>query len=162
MKIKSFQGGYDKNFSYVIWCEETKHAALIDASTEINPIIEYIEELDLILSKILITHTHYDHISYLDDLLNIYPNTLVYCYKNPINFQYTYKGLDDNETIILGNELLVAIYTPGHLRDSLSFYSEKNKCVFTGDTVFVGRTGRTISNTSNIKELYHSVYNNTL
>ena len=46
MKIKSFQGGYDKNFSYVIWCEETKHAALIDASTEINPIIEYIEELD--------------------------------------------------------------------------------------------------------------------
>ena len=53
MKIKSFQGGYDKNFSYVIWCEETKHAALIDASTEINPIIEYIEEFDLILSKIL-------------------------------------------------------------------------------------------------------------
>ena len=45
MNIKAFQGGYDKNFSYVIWCEETKHAALIDASTEINPIIEYIEDI---------------------------------------------------------------------------------------------------------------------
>ena len=43
MKIQSFQGGYDKNFTYVIWCPETKLSAIIDPSTEINPIIEYLE-----------------------------------------------------------------------------------------------------------------------
>ena len=43
MNIQSFQGGYDKNFTYVVWCQETKLAAIIDPSTEITPIIEYIE-----------------------------------------------------------------------------------------------------------------------
>ena len=47
MKIKSFQGGYDKNLSYIIWCEKTKHAALIDASTELTPIKEYIDQHNL-------------------------------------------------------------------------------------------------------------------
>ena len=74
MKIKSFQGGYDKNFTYVIWCSRTKLAAIIDPSTEINPIIEYIENNDLILSKILITHTHHDHIAYLNDFLDLFNN----------------------------------------------------------------------------------------
>ena len=57
MIIKTFEGGFDKNLTYLIWCEKTKHAALIDASTEINPILECIEQNDLLLSKILITHT---------------------------------------------------------------------------------------------------------
>ena len=79
MKIKSFQGGYDKNFTYLIWCSKTKLAAIIDPSTEINPIIEHIENHDLILSKILITHTHHDHIAYLNDFLDLFNNIIVYC-----------------------------------------------------------------------------------
>ena len=162
MKIKSFQGGYDKNFSYIIWCEKTKHAALIDASTELTPIKEYIEQNNLIFSKILITHTHYDHIAFLDDFLNYYSNLLVYCFHKPINLKTSYTKLIDYETIVIGDELIVALYTPGHFVDSMSFWDKKNNLLFTGDTVFVGRTGRTISDTSNIKDLYESVYNKIL
>ena len=32
MKIKSFQGGFDKNLSYLIWCESTHIAGIVDAS----------------------------------------------------------------------------------------------------------------------------------
>ena len=53
MRIKRFQGGYDKNFCYVLSCDETRMAAIIDPAVEINPIIEYIESEDLILDKIL-------------------------------------------------------------------------------------------------------------
>ena len=67
MIIKSFEGGYDKNFCYVISCEKTKITAIVDPSVEINPIIEYIELNDLILSKILVTHTHHDHDYYIDN-----------------------------------------------------------------------------------------------
>ena len=67
MKIKTFLGGFDKNLSYLVWCESSHKAALIDASTEITEIIECIEAKQLILEKILITHTHFDHIKYLDD-----------------------------------------------------------------------------------------------
>ena len=72
MKIKRFQGGFDNNFCYVLLCDETRTAAIIDPSVEINPVIEYIDSNDLILDKILITHTHYDHIHYLDDFINLY------------------------------------------------------------------------------------------
>ena len=68
MKIKTFIGGFDKNFSYLIWCEKTRIAAIIDPAVEITPILEYIESLDLITTKILITHTHQDHIFYLNHL----------------------------------------------------------------------------------------------
>ncbi|OUT39046.1 MAG: hypothetical protein CBB66_03905, partial [bacterium TMED6] len=67
MKVKYFIGGYDKNICYLLWCEESNHAAIIDPSVEINPVIEYINKENLILDKILITHTHHDHIKYLND-----------------------------------------------------------------------------------------------
>ena len=51
MKIKSFQGGYDKNLSYLVWCEDTKFAAIIDPSVNITQIFEQIEKLELSLIK---------------------------------------------------------------------------------------------------------------
>ena len=159
MKIKSFQGGYDKNFSYLIWCEKTKLSAIIDPATEINPIIEFIESNQLILTKILITHTHHDHIAYLNDFLNLYPNLLVYCYYEPINLNLDFIGLVNNQIMTLGNEILTTLYTPGHFNDSVCYWNKEHNIIFTGDTMFVGRTGRTVSITSDIKKLYSSIYN---
>ena len=65
MKIKSFQGGFDNNISYLIWCESTHIAGIVDASVNVTEINESIEMHDLILEKVLITHTHTDHIQFL-------------------------------------------------------------------------------------------------
>ena len=162
MIIQTFEGGFDKNLTYLIWCEKTKHAALIDASTEINPILEYIETNELILTKILITHSHHDHIAYLDDYLRIFSNIIIYCYHQQVNIKVNHHGLEDNEVILIGNEIITTIYTPGHFHDSVCFWNEKDKVLFTGDTIFVGRTGRTISKGSNIEQLYNSVYDKLL
>ena len=162
MKVKAFLGGFDKNFCYLVWCEKTNIAAIIDPSTEINPITEYIEKNELVLSKILITHTHHDHISYLNDFLNLYTNLLVYCFHKPINMKNNYIGIIDNEVITIGESFLTTIYTPGHFIDSVCYWNKENYYLFTGDTMFVGRTGRTISNTSNIEKLYDSIYNRLL
>ena len=159
MKIKTFEGGYDKNLCYLIWCPKTKIAGIIDPSVEINPIIEEIEKNDLILSKILITHTHYDHILYLDSIKHLFPNAELLCYEKHIKkFKYHVTKLSDYEIITLGQEILISIYTPGHFIDSMCFWDKKNNLLFTGDTIFVGRTGRTISAHSNLKNLYSSVY----
>ena len=159
MKIKSFEGGFDKNFCYLIWCEKTKHAAIVDPSVNITPTIEYIENSDLILSKILITHTHHDHIFYLDEYIHLFPNIEVLCHEKHVKtFKHYIKKLSDYEIITLGQEILISIHTPGHYSDSICFWNKKNKCIFTGDTIFVGRTGRTVSNNSNINDLYNSVY----
>tara|TARA_B100001996_G_scaffold343162_1_gene298170 strand:- start:853 stop:1494 length:642 start_codon:yes stop_codon:yes gene_type:complete len=162
MKVKSFLGGFDKNFCYLVWCEKTKIAAIIDPSTEINPIVEYIEKENLILSKLLITHTHHDHIAYLNDFLDLYTNLIVYCFHKPIHMKNDYIGLIDNEIITIGETFLTTIYTPGHFIDSICYWNKEKNLLFTGDTLFVGRTGRTVSNTSNIEQLYSSVYNRLL
>ena len=162
MKVKSFLGGFDKNFCYLVWCEKTKIAAIIDPSTEINPIAEYIEKEKLILSKLLITHTHHDHIAYLNDFLDLYTNLIVYCFHKPIHMKNDYIGLIDNEIITIGETFFTTIYTPGHFIDSICYWNKEKNLLFTGDTLFVGRTGRTVSNTSNIEQLYSSVYNRLL
>jgi len=162
MKVKSFLGGFDKNFCYLVWCEKTKIAAIIDPSTEINPIVEYIEKENLILSKLLITHTHHDHIAYLNDFLDLYTNLIVYCFHKPIHMKNDYIGLIDNEIITIGETFFTTIYTPGHFIDSICYWNKEKNLLFTGDTLFVGRTGRTVSNTSNIEQLYSSVYNRLL
>ena len=54
--------------------------------------------------------------------------------------------------------MIICLDTPGHYHDSMCFWNKKSKSLFTGDTMFVGRTGRTISKTSNIRQLYNSVY----
>ena len=158
MIVHSFQGGFDKNLSYLVWCNKTKIAAIIDPSVEINPIIELIQENNLFLNKIFITHTHHDHFSFLDDYKYLYPNIEVCCSKES-NKQLNCYGLAHNEISTVGEELLVSLHTPGHYYDSLCFWNESSQQLFTGDTMFVGRSGRTISKKSDIKQLYHSIYN---
>ena len=159
MQVKSFIGGFDKNLCYLIWCKKTRLASIIDPSVEPLEIFEFIESENLILEKILITHTHHDHISYLDDFIYKYPLTNIYCHANPINdFKKSFIALEHNQVISIGNFLLTTLYTPGHFPDSVCYWSKEHKFIFTGDTVFIGRTGRTVSKGSNIKELYNSVY----
>ena len=160
MKIQSFQGGYDKNFSYLIWCEKTNTAAIIDPAVNPTSIIENIESKNLNLQKIFITHTHFDHYKYLSDFLFYFPNIEICCYEDSITLfkNYNAKGLINNEVISLGEILLIALHTPGHFHDSLCYWDKKSQVLFTGDTMFVGRTGRTISKTSDINKLYYSIY----
>ena len=160
MKIKRFQGGYDNNFCYVLSCNETRTAAIVDPSVEINPVNEYIHTNDLILDKILITHTHYDHIHYLDDFINLYSQVKVYASSNAkLSNAINFHKLEHNDVIGLGKHLILSLFTPGHHFDSICYWIKSQDIIFTGDTMFVGRTGRTISNGSDIKKLYNSTYN---
>ena len=160
MKVKSFMGGYDKNLSYLIWCPDTMLAALIDPAVETNPIFEFINNEGLILEKVLITHSHRDHIQYLDDFIHQYPMINVYCHKNPVNLSKSFcLLLDHNQVITIGKNLLTILHTPGHFTDSICIWNKESKMLFTGDTVFIGRTGRVVSDTSSIEQLYDSIYN---
>jgi hydroxyacylglutathione hydrolase len=65
--------------------------------------------------------------------------------------------LEDNQTVNFGNEQLIALHVPGHSPGSLSFYSEKNNCVFTGDALFAGSIGRTDLPGGNYETLIDSI-----
>ena len=159
MLVKSFLGGFDKNFCYLVWCNDTKEAAIIDPAVEISPILEAIESNNLNLRKIIITHTHHDHIQYLQDFKYYFPLIKIIGHPQPQKeMDADYFGVDHHENISLGETMLTTIHTPGHYSDSICIWDIKSECIFTGDTMFVGRTGRTVSTNSNIDDLYHSVY----
>ena len=160
MEINVFQGGYDKNLCYLIWCKESKRAAIIDPSVEPLVIFDKINIENLILEKIIITHSHHDHFAFLDDFLFRFSNLKIFGYKLPvIAFSENFIGISDREIINIGKNILTAIHTPGHYPDSMCYWFADKACLFTGDTMFVGRTGRTISRGSSIKQLYDSIYN---
>ena len=159
MKIKAFQGGFDKNFSYLIWCTKTKYAAIIDPAVSINPILETINKHNLLLDKILITHTHHDHMFYLDDFKYLFPNIDIICSDITKNEIINFKGVIHKEIISIGEEFMVCLHTPGHFYNSMCFWNKRGGLLFTGDTMFVGRSGRTKDKKSNIQDLYNSIYN---
>jgi glyoxylase-like metal-dependent hydrolase (beta-lactamase superfamily II) len=65
--------------------------------------------------------------------------------------------LADNQAVTFGKEKLIALHVPGHSPGSLSFYSEKNNCVFTGDALFSGSIGRTDLTGGNFETLIASI-----
>ena len=157
--IRPFLGGYDKNFTYLITCSHTGSNVFIDAAIPINQIMSLISTPP---SALLITHTHSDHIRYLNDYITTFPDMIVYGHSESA-FMYKIKNfriIKHQQKFKLGRLPFTSIYTPGHYFDSICYLLKPT--LFTGDTLFVGRTGRVISHRSDIKELYNSIYKRLL
>ena len=157
--IQTFKGGFDKNFSYIITCLITGYEIIIDAAIELDKLQPFLKSIP---SALFITHTHHDHIKYINSYLQNFPDISIVGNPKSKNNYYSdmFISVNDNTIIKIGELEILSIHTPGHYFDSICYLVEN--VLFTGDTLFVGRTGRTISNGSNIDDLYESVYNKLL
>ena len=157
--IRSLLGGYDNNFTYIITCSRTGAQVLVDAAIKLNRLAPFIYDHPV---AILITHSHGDHITHLDHYLQSYPKMTVLGHPdtNKIAGSDPFKAIKHNQTFKIGQLSFMAFHTPGHYHDSICY--QLDPVLFTGDTMFVGRTGRVISAKSDIEDLYHSVYQKIL
>jgi len=67
------------------------------------------------------------------------------------------RQVDDGDLIHLGNLEFKIIHTPGHTKGGSCVYCEKEKCLFSGDTIFSGTWGRTDLPTSSREEIMQSI-----
>ena len=158
--IRSFKGGYDDNLTYLASCMRTGNQFLVDASVPLSQIDNFLNKRGLI--ALFVTHTHGDHIAFLEEYLDAFPNLVVMVYKeseSKIKCDYI-KPVKEGDIVTVGQLSVEVFYTPGHYDDSVCYYLDG--VLFTGDTLFIGRTGRTISKGSDIKKLYKSIYNTIL
>ena len=158
--IQSFEGGYDKNYSYLLSCLETINSIIVDASLELSRLQPFIKTRP---AAILITHSHHDHIKYINEYIEKYPEIKVIGHpKSKLNntSESNYLPMEDSSVFKLGSLEIKTIHTPGHYYDSVCYLVDN--AIFTGDTLFIGRTGRTLSKGSNISDLYNSVYKKLL
>ena len=158
--IQSFEGGYDKNYSYLLSCLETTSSIIVDASLELSRLQPFIKTRP---AAILITHSHHDHIKYINEYIEKYPEIKVIGHpKSKLNntSESNYLPMEDSSVFKLGGLEIKTIHTPGHYYDSVCYLVDN--VIFTGDTLFIGRTGRTLSKGSNTSDLYNSVYKKLL
>lgn len=157
--IRSLCGGYDQNFSYVVTCSRTGAQLIIDAAVGIKQISPFLRDQPW---AILITHSHGDHIAHLDQYIEAFPKVIILGHPDSSEFLKIkkFKSLKNNQLFKIGDLPFAAIHTPGHYYDSICY--QLDSILFTGDTLFVGRTGRVISIKSDIADLYDSVYNKIL
>lgn len=157
--IRPFLGGYDKNFTYLITCNQTRSNVIVDASLPINQILPFISNPP---TALLITHTHSDHISYINDYITIFPDLMIFGHSESASIFETnnFKVIKHRQNFKIGRLLFTAIHTPGHYFDSICYLLKP--ALFTGDTLFIGRTGRVKSKKSDIRELYNSIYKKLL
>ena len=67
--IKTFDVGPMANIIYIITDNKSKESAIIDPAWDMSEVYKYIGENNLILKKILLTHSHHDHINAIDEIL---------------------------------------------------------------------------------------------
>ncbi|MFL3007315.1 MAG: MBL fold metallo-hydrolase [Candidatus Neomarinimicrobiota bacterium] len=157
--IRPFLGGYDKNFTYLITCNQTRSNVIVDASLPSNQILPFVSNPP---TALLITHTHSDHISYVNDYITIFPDLMIFGHSESASIFDTnnFKVIKNHQNFKIGRLLFKAIHTPGHYFDSICYLLKP--AIFTGDTLFIGRTGRIKSKKSDIRELYNSIYKKLL
>ena len=136
LQLKSFKGGYNSNFSYIIWDDETNDAAIIDTSIEPTILIDFIEEKNLILKFAVIMHSHFDHLTGYDYYIR---KRIKLAASEKIEKEVDLK-LKDGDELELGNYKLKVIHTPGHIYDALCILV--NGKLFTSDTLFIDGCGR--------------------
>ncbi len=161
--------------SYIIFDENTKEAMVIDPGGEPEKIVEILNILEAEnLKYIFLTHCHADHIGAIAELKNakggkilISRDDSIGLYQKEISLaDYVNmeipeleadSRLDDEDLIHVGNLEFKIIATPGHTKGSICAYCEKERLIFTGDTLFSGTWGRTDLPTGSFVEIMGSI-----
>ncbi len=139
MIFKQISSGGDRNFCYLVGCEEEKMAALIDPSPDPEPCYKEVRDLGMELAYVINTHNHFDHTGGNEFFIKNTGAKLVThtsCMVGEVK-------VEDGDTLELGNLELTFIHTPGHTDESMCVLVEKE--LATGDTLFVGKVGGTYS-----------------
>ena len=144
MKIKRFAVGDLQANGYIIYQKDGGDCYIIDPGYDPNRFIQFVDEHQLNVLGILLTHRHYDHVGAVKKIKEL-KNCPVYMHGGDVG---RYKGdidvvMEDGDIFMLEDEAIKVLHTPGHSEGSVCFFSDKSKVVFTGDTIFDTDIGRT-------------------
>ncbi len=137
---------FSDNYIWAIHHDTSQQLAVVDPG-DADPVISYLNEGDLTLSHILITHHHPDHIGGLSRLVDEY-NPVVYG-PEPSNIKGISRFLHEGDQFQLFNRNFEIFEVPGHTLDHIAYFSddELHPLVFCGDTLFAAGCGRLFEGT---------------
>ncbi|MCG8315981.1 MAG: MBL fold metallo-hydrolase [Pseudomonadales bacterium] len=145
----------------IIWCDETKEAAVVDPGGDLPLIQKAVDEQGVTIKQILLTHAHIDHAGAtkaLSDKLDVpiigpqkedqfWIDSLpsqseMFGFPKADSFTPT-RWLEDGDQVEVGNCTLDVIHAPGHTPGHVVFFHPESKLAIVGDVLFQGSIGRT-------------------
>jgi len=153
-----------QNFNYLVGCPATGLAALVDPAWEVERMLTEAGKAGLRVTHILITHTHPDHVEGLGRAAAATGAAVHVHHLEAERAAARLKGetdpavvraVSDNDVIEVGTLRLTALHTPGHTPGATCYLVPGG--VITGDTLFIGRCGRTDFPGSDPRAMYESL-----
>ena len=165
MKIKQIQNNPFQENTYVVWNEASMEAAIVDCGAlfpqEEERIEAFVSDNNLKVKYILNTHLHLDHcfgnawaaerygilpMAHKDDetlLARMGEQERMFGLPFEVKTEKLGGYLNDNDVLMLGENEIKVIHTPGHSRGGICFYIPSAGWLISGDSLFEGSIGRT-------------------
>lgn len=157
MTIEQIKVGFD-NFSYIIYCQKTNKAAIVDPSYNPPKLLEFISSNNLELEYIIATHYHSDHTSDIQKIKNSNYSSKIVATEldgSKLDIKIDIKVSDGNR-LELGEVNLNFILTPGHTPGGICIIVD-NEALLTGDTLFIGDCGRTDLPSGDLEQMFKTL-----
>lgn len=154
MFLKRFYDEKLAQAAYLVGCQATGEALVIDASRDVDPILEAAAREGLRVTHISETHIHADYVSGSRELAHRTGGRVFLSDEGGDDWRYRWGDEEgavrvrDGHVIRVGNLRVEVLHTPGHTPEHISFLltdtagADRPMGIFTGDFVFVGDVGR--------------------
>ncbi|MBC7896324.1 MAG: MBL fold metallo-hydrolase [Cytophagaceae bacterium] len=154
MLLKRFYHDGLAQASYLLGCQRTGEAIVIDPNRDPEPYLAAADENDLTVTLVTETHIHADYLSGSRELARRCGAQLLLSAEGGPDWQYAFAAADgarllrDGDQVMVGHVRLDVVHTPGHTPEHLTFVvtdvpsADHPLGAFTGDFLFVGDVGR--------------------
>ena len=177
LQIKSFAFNPFSENTYVVY-NDHNNAFIIDpgnfTAEETRLLQNFIEENELKVRNILLTHAHIDHVLGLQTVHDLYKIPVLLheleveiLDRNPMDanrfgfffkpFEGEIQFLKENDVVKLDEDELKILHVPGHSPGHIAFHNEAQKFIVSGDVLFEGSIGRTDLYKGNHEQLIESI-----
>ena len=172
MIIKRIPAGIYAANCYVLYSEKENEGIIVDPGGDVDDILKYVNDNNIEINSIVLTHGHGDHIAGANELKEeLDVNLLVHeadvdlLKSGDMNLSSIMaigsieltadELLTDGDTIEFGDEKVTVLHTPGHTLGGICLLS--GKYLISGDTLFKGSIGRTDLEGGNYENIINSI-----
>ncbi|MBF0498744.1 MAG: MBL fold metallo-hydrolase [Candidatus Riflebacteria bacterium] len=161
MLMEQIPVGGMRNFAYIFGTREGGEGVIVDPGFDGDKIVETAKRLKLNITRIILTHHHFDHVS-AASAVKTRTGAKILAHPETERLLEGAAALDgklvdgDSFSLEPTEGVVKIIHTPGHAPGSICLVVD-DKWLITGDTLFIGNCGRTDLPGGDAKTLFNSL-----